>query len=583
MNNLSNLKNGREPSPLPPTVKRSQVTSANEMEQCLNVLQSNKDRWVITGIDERIAILDEIKRDLIPLSDRWVALSIEAKGIPQHSYGEGEEWMFLGGIYGLIASLRQSLADIKKYGSPRIAGPITMRSDNQTVVRVFPQTLIERTMFPGLTEEVWMEPGIFPEETLISQAQAYKDQDAWGAVCLVLGAGNVSTLPITDIFHRLFIANHVVILKLNPVNDYLGPLMEKGFSTLIKRGFLRIVYGGAAEGTYLCHHPLVDEVHLTGSDKTFETIVFGSDSNSERKTQKRPLISKPVTGELGNITPVIIVPGPWSDNDIRKQAEKITTGFVVNAGCNCLTPRVIVQHKNWGKREALIKAIGKAMANLETRKAYYPGAVERHAAYIAAHPNALLFGDTSQGRLPWTLIPDIDPKNENDICFKKEAFCSLLAETALDAANIPEFIDRAVDFVNGTLWGTLTVSIVIHPKSLCDPKVAVSLERALVNLHYGTIFVNEWGALANPFPRTPWGGFPGSDIYNVQSGIGFVNNTLMFSRPQKTVIRGPFKKTPDITQVTFRHFHSDAKKFATYLASPSIWKIPGLARIEFQG
>ncbi len=582
MNNLSNLKNGREPSPLPPTVKRNQVTSAKEMEQCLIVLQSNKDRWVITNIDERIAILDDIKRDLIALSDRWVALSIEAKGIPQHSYGEGEEWTSLGGIYGLIASLRQSLADIKKYGSPRIAGPITMRSDNQTVVRVFPQTLIERIMFPGLREEVWMEPGIFPEETLISQARVYKDPDAWGAVCLVLGAGNVSTLPITDIFHRLFIANHVVILKLNPVNDYLGPLMEKGFSVLIKRGFLRIVYGGAAEGTYLCHHPLVDEVHVTGSDKTFETIVFGSDSNSERKTQKRPLISKPVTGELGNITPVIIVPGPWSDSDIRKQAEKITTGLAVNAGCNCLTPRVIVQQKNWSKREALIKAIGKDMANLETRKAYYPGAVERHAAYIATHPDALLFGDTSQGHLPWTFIPDIDPKNENDICFKKEAFCSLLAETALDAPNIPEFIDRAVDFVNGTLWGTLTVSIVIHPKSLCDPKVAVSLERALVNLHYGTIFVNEWGALANPFPRTPWGGFPGSDIYNVQSGIGFVNNTLMFSRPQKTVIRGPFKKTPDITRVTFRHFHSAAKKFATYLASPSIWKIPGLAWIEFQ-
>ena len=83
-------------------------------------------------------------------------------------------------------------------------------------------------------------------------------------------------LPISDVLYRLFIANHVVILKLNPVNAYLGPLIEKGFRSLINQGFLRIVYGGAAEGTYLCNHPLVDEIHLTGSDKTFEAIIFGS-------------------------------------------------------------------------------------------------------------------------------------------------------------------------------------------------------------------------------------------------------------------------------------------------------------------
>jgi len=107
---------------------------------------------------------------------------------------------------------------------------------------------------------------------------------------------------------------------------------------LIERGFFRVVYGGITEGNYLCNHPAVDEIHLTGSDKTFESIVFGSGpEGARRKAQKNPLISKPVTGELGNITPVIIVPGPWSESDIRKQAEKVTTWLTYNAGCNCLT------------------------------------------------------------------------------------------------------------------------------------------------------------------------------------------------------------------------------------------------------
>jgi hypothetical protein len=223
------------------------------------------------------------------------------------------------------------------------------------------------------------------------------------------------------------------------------------------------------------------------------------------------------------------------------------------------------------------------MAHLETRKAYYPGARERHAAFVTAHPNALQFGDSSHGQLPWTLIPDVDSKNTNDICFNKEAFCCVLAETALGAANIPEFIDRAVDFVNGTLWGTLTASIIIHPKSMLDPNIAASLDRALVNLRYGTICINEWGIMAFPFARTSWGGFPGHDTYNVQSGIGFVNNTPMFDKPQKAVIRGPFKKTPDVTLITFKHFHEIARKIADYQASPSIWKVPGLVWTEFKG
>jgi hypothetical protein len=174
-------------------------------------------------------------------------------------------------------------------------------------------------------------------------------------------------------------------------------------------------------------------------------------------------------------------------------------------------------------------------------------------------------------------------KSTHDICFNTEAFCSLFAETALEAANIPEFIDRAVDFVNGILWGTLTASILIHPKSLVDPSIAASLERALMDLRYGTIGINESGATAFSLVRTPWGGFPGHDIYDVQSGIGVTNNTLMFNKPQKTVIRGPFKKTPDSNLVTFRHFPELQKKFTYYLASPSIWRIPGLVWSVFRG
>jgi len=166
----------------------------------------------------------------------------------------------------------------------------------------------------------------------------------------------------------------------------------------------------------------------------------------------------------------------------------------------------------------MIKAIGGVMAHMDTRKAYYPGAIERHAAFVAAHPNACQFGDSSNGHLPWTIIPDIDPKNTQDICFNTEAFCSLFAETALEADDIPGFIDRAVDFVNGTLWGTLTASIIVHPQSLLDPKIAASVERALLNLHYGTVCVNEWGATGYASNTTPGADIPAA-IFTISNPV----------------------------------------------------------------
>ena len=115
----------------PEMAMNHQATSLADIEKGLKVLQANKNKWVATSIDERINFLDKIGGDLKPLSDRWVALSMEAKGIPQHTFGEEEEKIFLGSIFGLIGALRQSLADIKKYGRPQIAGPISVGSGSR--------------------------------------------------------------------------------------------------------------------------------------------------------------------------------------------------------------------------------------------------------------------------------------------------------------------------------------------------------------------------------------------------------------------------------------------------------------------
>ena len=100
--------------------------------------------------------------------------------------------------------------------------------------------------------------------------------------------GNVSSIGPLDALYKLFVENHVVLYKAHPVNDYLGPLMERASGASWNAVVLRLVYGGAAEGAYLCQHAGVDEIHITGSDKTYEAIVFGPGADGERRKAERP-------------------------------------------------------------------------------------------------------------------------------------------------------------------------------------------------------------------------------------------------------------------------------------------------------
>jgi hypothetical protein len=553
-------------------------TSQPDIDAALIILQENKDSWANLDIRERIFILDEILAAMIPLSERWVASGLAAKSLSTGTQGEAEEWLYLAVILRSVRLLRQTLVDIQRAGIPRRVGSVACNSRGQAVAHVFPQTYSDWLLYRGISAQVWMEPGISIRDVSENQALFYRQRPQTGKVALVLGAGNVSMIPVIDVLHKLFFEGQVVVLKPNPVNDYLGPLMEEGLQGLIRQGFLRIVYGSAREGSYLCNHPAVDELHMTGSLETFEAITFGqAPEGARRKRLREPILQKRFTCELGNISPVIIVPGLWRLRDVQDQAEQIVTWFVANAGFGCLTPRMLIQHRDWPLRQELVDAIVNCLGQVPLRQANYPGAAEIHASFIAQHPQARQIGQTKPGELPWSFIPGVDASDRQDICFTCEPFCSLFSETAIPAANIPDFIDQAVEFANTTLWGTLAATLIVHPASLRDPGIAAAVDRAVADLHYGTITVNVSPFTGYYLQLTPWGGFPGSYIWDIQSGIGKTANTLMFERVQKSVVHGPFTKLFDSIRITSKKSAEFCRKLAYYEASPSSVRLSSLA------
>lgn len=556
------------------------------LNQALSDVAANATKWAGVSAKERADLLDRIVADTYRVAEEWNRAACVAKGYDPNGAEGGEElFSGVGTFMRMARAFRQSMLDIATTGRPRYAGPVKHRPGQRISVQVLPATTFDKILYGGMTGEVWMEPGVDEQELQATQASLYKDPAAHVGVSLVLGAGNVASLGPRDVLTKLFAEGKVVVLKANPVNDYLVPYWEKAMAALIEGGYLRIVSGGAQVGAYLTQHELVQDIHVTGSDKTHDAIVFGvGEEGARRKAENNPLITKPVSCELGNVSPVVIVPGVWSKKEIEYQAKHVATMLANNAGFNCLTPRVIITHKGWAQREEFLSALEAVFATIPTRKAYYPGAQQRRDSFLAEHPDAHQIGDGSGDKMPWTIIRGVDPTNAADICLNVEAFCALTSETALDADDATDFVKKATDFCNNVVWGTLSMTLIADTRTLKDPVTGPAIEQAIADLRYGSIGVNLWHAMSFAFSTTVWGAYPGHPITDIQSGSGFVGNALLFAAPQKSVVRGPFVASPAPAWfATNANAGVVMRKLLAFEAKPSWSKIPGLLKAALKG
>ncbi|HEY0492992.1 MAG TPA: aldehyde dehydrogenase [Candidatus Dormibacteraeota bacterium] len=516
-------------------------TPQADLDRFANRLREASSRFALLALAERRRLLDAMTAGIASVAPAMVRAACEAKRIQAGSPTAGEEWS-LGPVITLqnMRLLKEALASIGRSGTTRI-GPIDQTIDGRAQVTIFPATPLDRVLFSGITAQAHLAASAKPQD----RARFYREAAHEGRVVLVLGAGNVNAITPLDVATKMFNEGKVCIVKISPVNAYLGPLLEEAFRAAIASDFLAITYGGAEEGEYLAFHPAVDEVHLTGSDATHEALVWGPPGaeRNARKAAGSPRLRKPVTSELGNISPVIVVPGRYSERQLRWQVENIAGGITNNASFNCNAHKLLISATGRVQTGGLLGLLEKSLARVPPRYAYYPGAEERYRALTRGRPGLLRIGQAGPGELPWTVIPGIESNDPRDSAFRTEPFCAVLSQASIDCAGPLEFLERAVDFVNRRVWGTLVATIVIPPSLRRDPSIRAALDRAVVALRYGTVGVNIWGAYGFAL-GPPWGGHPSSSLEDIQSGLGFVHNASMLEGVEKTVIEQPIVNWP---------------------------------------
>jgi hypothetical protein len=91
------------------------------------------------------------------------------------------------------------------------------------------------------------------------------------------------------------------------------------------------------------HHPCVKRA---ASDST-ASIEVCAQEQATRKAGNEPVLPVPMTSELGDVSPIFVVPGVWSDAALRRYARQVTESLLFNCGFNCLSPQVVVLAAEW--------------------------------------------------------------------------------------------------------------------------------------------------------------------------------------------------------------------------------------------
>ena len=551
-----------------------QTTNFDEIDRAITRLHERRADWQQTSISQRLAYLQDCLDRTLAVAADWASAACQAKGIDPASSLAGEEWV--AGPISVVRNIRLLMNSLQAGG--QLSPPkLWQREDGQFVAAVLPANPLEQLLYLGYRAEVWMEPG-----AALTQGQIYREPTA-AKVALVLGAGNVSSIVAMDILSKLFSENQLAIVKMNPVNAYVGTYLAQAFAPLIRDGWMEIVYGDVEVGAYLCEHPQIETIHITGSHRTHDAIVWGASAieQEECKAANYPRITKPITSELGCVTPILVVPGKWSSSNLTFQARQVASTIAHNASFNCVSGQVLVTASGWVQQAEFLAAVKRELAAIPPRQAYYPGAQDRYQALLDRYPQSEPLGTRTTEIVPWTIIPDVPPV-AGEYALTEEAFCGVLATVSLAADTAADFLTKAVEFANDRVWGTLSCTLIVDPRT--QRQYRAELDLAIASLKYGAIGVNIWSGMIFYFGATTWGAYPGNTLADIGSGIGFVHNSYLFERPQKSVAYAPFQIFPTPAWfATHRNLLGMARQLLKFEADPSWQNLPGLVLAALRG
>ncbi len=498
----------------------------HSLTDSLETLSAGVARHAAADSTARAQLALATARSVAAAASAWADAAIQikrAQGATHEAAARAEEL-----ATGPLVTLRlllltaRALTDIAASGRPRLASPPRIAhqgsgSDPSGVVEVdvLPaRGLLDGAIFQGHTATVrCTNPGSL-DTFLETWQEECATRPRTGGVALVLGAGNVTGLTVADAICQIFEHGRATLVKLHPAHEPLIAVLHEAVAPLVDARLVAFVAGGTDVATAGVTADTVTHVHLTGGAAAFAAVAAST--------------TKPITCELGNVTPWFVVPGRYTPAQLQFQADAIAASIANNTSFNCIATKVVVTSRQWDQRDDFIGLIRRRLESLPPRPAWYPGAAslwEEISGRVAP-------GD---GTLPWVFRDGLRT-DADEAWITREWFGPVAGELPLEVADIEAYCGLATALAR-RLPGSLAASVTV-PQYL-STRDAARAELLLEHLPFGVVARNCWSALAYSMAGVPWGGYPGGTRSDPQSGIGFVHDPLLLPLVHNSIIRGP--------------------------------------------
>lgn len=471
--------------------------------------------WAKTSVADKLALLKQVQKNLkkyakeLGEADAKMKNDLIGESITSVAEGMGTTVMPMAGTLLGIQHLYESLAK----GEMPKPKSVTKVDAEVYAVEVFP--IYSKDKMVAQKQRGFLHVFGEPHQT--------NPMDKPAGVIAISGAGNYSSS--IEMAMALFLENKVTIHKPHALNEATDAVWEKIFAPLIERK--AVAFCDAHDGKAMSALKGLHSIYFTGSTGVAHAI--------------QNQASAPLVSECGGNNPCIIVPGKWSDKDLKRQAIQIVSVGKLNGGAVCGRPQTIITSKNWEQREALLNEIRKVIGE-ETFacSSHYPGTDKTKAEFLKNQSTAeVLKPESGKHKVSdFVLIPNI---KEDDFAVTNEAFCQLLDEIPLDVStNADEFLTKATDFCNNKLLGSLGCMILIDNDTMKANETR--LNQAIAELNYGGISVNDVPPNIWLNAYLTWGGC-GETTKNFVSGVGNFGNAFNFDNVKKSVILNDFNAT----------------------------------------
>ncbi|MCI0582774.1 MAG: hypothetical protein L0227_07745, partial [Chloroflexi bacterium] len=174
------------------------MSEGRRLDEAVSLVKGKAREFARLPPGLKAALLRECIPRLVDVAPRWVADGCEAKGLgPGES---GEEWL-VGPLptVRMMRLLAESLDEIAVRGRPPLGRVVRQREDGRLEIEVLPAGFADRLLYRRFTGFVLTEPGIDEDTARANQAAFYQERDPAGGLSVILGAGNVSSIPPMDV------------------------------------------------------------------------------------------------------------------------------------------------------------------------------------------------------------------------------------------------------------------------------------------------------------------------------------------------------------------------------------------------